>query len=137
MVALPRVINVEEEAGGNSLPLIPSGQYQALIMNSELKPTKAGGQMVVFYIFITHGEYAHTEFKEYVNIINKSEEAVRIGCQTIANIGKAIGISSVSTTEQLHNKPLMIEVGVENGKEWIDKDGVVRDGKDKSVLKNT
>lgn len=135
MVALPRQVNVEAEAGGGNLPLIPSGQYQALVVASELKSTKTGGQMVVFDIVITQGAHAHTEFKEYVNIVNNSEDAVRIGYQTIANIGKALGLANVTTTEELHNKPLMIEVGKEDGKPWVDSNGVTREGKDKSVIK--
>jgi len=137
MVALPKAVDVEKQAGqgGNSV-LIPQGQYQAIICASELKETKGGaGKMIVFTINITHGEYAHTEFKEYVNIVNSNAKTVEIAYQTIANIGKAVKLAVVNDSSELHNKPLMIEIKTKPAKDWADNDGKMVAGKERSEIK--
>lgn len=138
MVALPEVKNVEDCAsvGGGSLPLIPAGQYQAIIVNSELVETKAKtGHYLALTVVITHGEYQHTEFIERLNIINSNAKAVEIAYGVLASISKALNMPQTpKDSVELHNKPLMIEVKTKAGEEWIDNNGVKQEGKDKSVI---
>ncbi len=137
MVALPQAVDVEKQAGqgGNSV-LIPKGKYPAVILNSELKNTSSGdGKRLVFQIMITKGEYEGTEFTEGLNVVNNNEEAVKIAYQTIANMGKALSLSNVRDSSELHNKPLVIGVETEEAEPWVDNKGVQREGKDKSVVK--
>lgn len=136
MVALPQAVDVEKQAGqgGNSV-LIPQGQYQAVILASEMKPTKKGGQMLVVTVNLTQGEYAHTEFKEYVNIVNENPKTVEIAYQTLANMGKAVGITAINDSTELHNKPLMVEVKTLPAEDWVDNEGKTVAGKEKSAIK--
>lgn len=136
MVALPQAVDVEKQAGqsGNSV-LIPPGQYPAVIVSSELKDTKTGGKMIVFTIAITQGEYAHTEFKDYVNIVNKNPQTVEIAYQTIANMGKAAGLKTINDSSELHNNAMMIEVKTKPAEDWIDNEGKTVAGKESSEIK--
>lgn len=138
MVALPNVYNTSDlpDTGGGMV-LIPPGQYQAIIVKSELKPTSNGnGQFLALTVVITHGQHANAEFIERLNIINPNQQAVEIAYKTLARISEAVGMMQTpSDSTQLHNKPLMIEVATEVGTPYKDKDGVQRDGKDKSVIK--
>lgn len=135
MVALPRTVNVEEEAGqGGKSVLIPQGKYPAIIVGSEMKPNKSG-HMIVFKVIITQGQFKETEFSENLNIINPNAETVRIAYQTIANIGRAVGLATVTTTEEVQNKPLIIEVENEAPKDWVNDKGEAVKGKERSKIK--
>ena len=138
MVALPQVYNVADlpDTGGNTV-LIPAGQYQAVIVDSGYKETsKKDGQYLWLKVIITQGQYAHTEFTERLNVINPNNTAMEIAYKTLARISEAVGlITTPQDSVQLHNKPLMIEVATEAAEKWTDKNGQVRDGKDKSFIK--
>jgi len=138
MVALPKIYNTADlpDTGG-AMPLIPAGQYQAIIVGSELKPTsKKDGHFLALDIVITQGQYAHTEFTERLNIINPNDTAVQIAYKTLARISEAVGMNQTpQDSNQLHNKPLIIEVATEAGKDWTDDKGEKRTGKDKSIIK--
>lgn len=139
MVALPQTYNVDErdERGGGSMPLIPPGQYQAVIVGSELKDTSAKtGKFLALTVVITQGPHANTEFIERLNIINPNDVAVKIAYDTLAEISKATGMTQTpADSNELHNKPMMIEVVTEPGNEYTDNQGLKQMGKDKSVIK--
>jgi len=138
MVGIPQTFNTSDlpDTGGSSV-LIPQADYQALIVESELKQTKSGtGQMLVFKIVITQGQYANTEFVERLNIINQNQTAVEIAYKTLARMSEALGMSQTpADSSQLHNKPLMIRVETEPAEPYIDNNGNQKPGKDKSVIK--
>jgi hypothetical protein len=138
MVALPQKYNVADlpDSGGGVVH-IPDGMYKAVIVESELKPTSNGqGQFLALRVVITEGQYSNTEFIERLNIINQNQQAVEIAYKTLARISEALGMSTTpDDSNELHNKPLLIKVETEAGKPWKDKDGVEREGKDKSVIK--
>lgn len=132
MVALPQVFKTTDlpDTGGGNVH-IPEGQYTAIIVNSEFKPTKdQTGQMLVLKVVVTQGQFANTEFNERLNLVNKSADAVNIAYKTLARISEAVGMSTTpSDSTQLHNKPFLIEVATEAGKpkendqssKWPDK----------------
>lgn len=138
MVALPQTYNTADlpDTGG-SLPLIPNGQYPAVIVASELKATKNNdGHYLALTVVITHGQYQGTEFIERLNIINKNIKAVEIAYKTLARISEAVGMQQTpSDSVQLHNKPFFIDVATEAGEAYKDNSGVERMGKDKSYIK--
>lgn len=137
MVGLPQVYNTADlpDTGG-AMPLITPGQYPAVIVESGLKPTSNGqGQFLWLKVIITQGQFQGTEFTERLNIINPSAEAMQIAYKTLARISEAVGMNQTpGDSVQLHNKPFIIEVATEQGKPYI-KDGVTKEGKDKSIIK--
>ena len=138
MVALPHVFKTADlPDSGGGIVHIPDGKYQAVIVESELKPTsKNDGQFLLLKLVITQGPQANTELFERLNIINPNNTAVEIAFKTLARISEAVGMDSTpSDSKELHNKPLIIDVGTEAGKPWKDKEGVEREGKDKSIIK--
>lgn len=137
MVALPQTYNTADlPDGGAGMPLIPPGQYQAIIVDSEMVETKnRQGQMLVLKIIITQGQYANTEFLERLNIINQHPQAVEIAYKTLARVSEALGmVQTPADSTQLHNKPLMIEIATETGEPYVDNAGVQKQGKDKSII---
>lgn len=138
MVALPHVYNTADlpDTGG-SMPLIPPGQYQAVIVNSEFVENKnRNGHFLALKIVITQGQHANTEFVERLNIVNQNAQAVEIAYKTLARISEAVGMQQTpQDSVQLHNRPLMIEVATEAGTPYKDNTGADKMGKDKSIIK--
>jgi hypothetical protein len=138
MVQIPQTYNVDDIAGGTGgLPLIPDGLYKAVIIDSELKATKAGtGQYLALKIVLTEGQYANTEFTERLNIINPNTVAVEIAYKTLANICKALGMAQTpQDSTQIHNKPFLLETKTKKGEPWTDDKGELREGNDSSEIK--
>ena len=101
-----------------------------------MKPTKSGGQALVCKVVITQGEYQNVEFDEWLNIVNSNETAVKIAYDTLAEIAKAQGMAQTpADSSQLHNRPMIIDIKTEEGKNWTDNDGNEREGKPRSVIK--
>lgn len=93
---------------------IPSGTYEAVITGSEIKPTKAGNGTGINITFEIISESARgRKVWEWINYQHPNQEAQRIGQQTLATICKAVGVAQLNETEQLHNIPLMITVGID------------------------
>lgn len=138
MVALPQQYNTADlpDTGG-SMPLIPPGNYQAVIVNSELKPTKnQQGHFLALTVVITQGQYANTEFVERLNIINQNQQAVEVAYKTLARISEAVGMTQTpADSNQLHNRPFFIQVETEAGTPYTDNQGQQKQGKDKSIIK--
>lgn len=136
MVALPQTYNTADLPDTGGVVLIPDGQYKAIIVQSELKPTKDNtGQFLALKLVITEGQYANTEFIERLNIINKNDKAVEIAYKTLARISEAVGMTQTpSDSSQLHNKPLLIDVKTVKGTTYKDNTGMEREGKDKSEI---
>jgi hypothetical protein len=136
MAAIPqtfRTADLPDSGGGNVH--IPDGQYTAIIVSSEFKPTKdSQGQYLALKVVITQGQYANTEFTERLNLVNKSADAVNIAYKTLARISEAVGMTTTpSDSTQLHNKPFLLDVGTEAGK-MKENDPAVK-WPDKSVIK--
>lgn len=138
MVALERQFDVNDDyvKQGIAQPHIPEGLYKAVIVNSELRDASSGGKYIALIVVLTEGQYANTELIERLNISNSNDIAVQIAYKTLASIAKAVGLTKTpSDTSELHNKPLIVDIKTEKGKDWTDRDGNLREGKDKSVIK--
>jgi len=134
MVALNKPL-VTTDYPDTGMPLITPGQYPAVIIGGELKDTKnKDGQFIALKIVLTGGPHANTEFTERLNIINKNQQAVDIAYKTLARITEAVGLSKITNTDELNNRPFFVEIKTEKGKEYTDKDGVKRQGYDQSVI---
>jgi hypothetical protein len=138
MVALPQSYDTASlpDTGG-ALPLIEPGQYQAVIVKSEFKETsKKTGSYLELTNVITQGQHKGTEFIERLNIVNQNPQAVEIAYKTLARISEAVGMTRTpNDSNELHNKPFIMEIGTEAGTEYTDNQGAKKMGKDKSIIK--
>lgn len=138
MVALPQALVASSlpEPGQGDQPLIPDAKYQAIIVKSDIVDNKKGtGKNMVLTFVITSGQYKDTEFTEWLSFINPNAVAERIAGEKIRSILDAAGVATFTDTNQVHSKPLIIEVVTEAGEPWKNKDGIERKGSDKSVIK--
>jgi hypothetical protein len=109
--------NVEPSAPRD---LIPPGKYLAHIIDSELKDTQAGGQMLALTIEILEGPHEKRRLWDNLNLVNRNDKAVEIAQRTLSAICHATGRLQVADSEDLHFRPMVVTVEVEVRKE--DKD---------------
>ncbi len=104
--------NIEYEA-------LQPGKYLAMITKSEVKPTKAGGAGLSLE-FTTLQPVENRKLFDWINIDHPtSKQAVDIGKETLAKIGKAVGIFQPKDENEFLNKQLVLTVA-------IDKDDATR-----------
>lgn len=92
---------------------VPAGWYTATITNAEVKATRDGsGQYIKCRFDITgpshEGRVVFTNF----NTRNKSDVAEKIGVQQLGALMRAIGLPSVSNTDQLIGGTCSIKVSI-------------------------
>jgi hypothetical protein len=103
---------VQPNEGFNPLP---AGDYPVVITESELKTTKAGtGKYLSLKLQVLDGKYQNRILFDNLNIQNPSEVAQQIGQGTLSAICRAVGVMTPQDSSELHNKPLMATVKIEN-----------------------
>lgn len=125
MAQLGMVVNADEipERTGGS-PLLQPGIYTAIITESEMKPTSKGGEMLVLKVeFPDEG----ATVMERLNVKNDNETAQKIAYQTLGEIIRAVGKTTIKDSDELHNKRMTVDVVVDPAKPYV-KDGVQKDG---------
>jgi hypothetical protein len=105
---------------------IPAGEYRAVIIDSNKKPTKAGnGHLLEVKLQILDGQYKNRTLFDRFNLWNASQQAKDIAAQQFAKVCKAVNVLEPKDSSELHMKPLMIKVAVSE-----------YDGKDRNEVKN-
>jgi hypothetical protein len=90
---------------------IPTGEYPALIIDSDLKPTKSNnGHYLELTCEVSAGEYKGRRVWARLNLDNPNPKAVEIAQRELSAICHATGVMKVTDSAQLHNKPLVIRV---------------------------
>jgi hypothetical protein len=90
---------------------IPAGKYPAAIMESEMKPTKAGtGHYLELRLQILGGESNGRSLWDRLNLDNPNDQAVQIAQAKLSTICRAVGVLAPKDSCELHNLPLVIHV---------------------------
>jgi hypothetical protein len=93
---------------------LPPGDYRVQIVNSEMRITKEGsGQYLWIEMDILDGKYSGMKTFDRLNLINTNQKAVEIAQRTLSAICHAIGKLQVSDSEELHFKPLIVSLKVD------------------------
>lgn len=93
---------------------IPAGTYEAVVVESEIRPTKAGNGSGVNLTFeILSGDYKGRRVFNWLTLNHTNADAQRIGHEQLASLCKAVGVSQLTDTNQLHDKPLFIKIGID------------------------
>lgn len=117
--------NDVEPSAPQSFEPIPAGDYVVQILQSEMKETSTGGQMLVLEMEITEGEYRSRRLWDRLNLVNQNQQAQEIAHRTLSSICRAVNQMQVSDSEQLHFKPMVATVRVRPA--GLDKKGVHRE----------
>ena len=113
MAVLPGVF-VPEEAEENPFAPIPEDWYTAEITKSELKDTKdKQGKYLALTCKVLEGEYKGRLIFTNLNLVNKSETAVKIARSDLKKICMAVGHNDeLEDSADLHNIPMDVKVTV-------------------------
>lgn len=94
-----------------ALDPIPAGKYPAVIMESEMKPTKNGaGSYLQLTFQIIEGDFKNRVLWARLNLDNPNATAVKIAKGELSAVCRAVGVLSPSDSTELHNLPLVIHV---------------------------
>lgn len=97
--------------------LLPAGKYLAQVIDSEVVPTKAGtGQMLKLTFEIMDGEYANRRLWARLNIANENAQAQQIGLAQLSALCHAVGVTKLTDSLELHEKPVLVTVKVRKAK---------------------
>ena len=106
--------------------LIPSGDYPAIIEDSEMKENRAGTGSYLSLEFTLMGDsYAGRKLWAILNLVHPNEKAVAFAKRDLSAICKAIGVKDPKDSIELHDKPLIITVGQEERRDACCVDDVV------------
>lgn len=94
--------------------LLPAGDYEAVIVGSEIKPTSnQQGKYIALELQVINGKFQNRKLWDNLNIWNQSEKAVTIAKGTLSAICRAVNVPTPRDTADLHNKPLRVTVAIE------------------------
>ncbi|MGE0209766.1 MAG: DUF669 domain-containing protein [Lysobacteraceae bacterium] len=96
---------------------LPSGEYPAVIVDSDMKPTKAGtGQYLELHFQIIDGPCKGRQVWGRLNLDNPNPKAVEIAQRDLSAICHALGITqAITDSAVLHGRPLVIRVEYREG----------------------
>lgn len=98
---------------------IPAGKYKCVITASEEKPTRAmTGTKLALTMQIIEGPHQGSYVYDNLNVNNPSATAQEIAQRQLSAICRAVGVYTPNDSSDLHNKPLMVIVRVENTEQY-------------------
>lgn len=93
---------------------IPEGQYVVIAIATEMRPTKNGqGKYLQFTFEVVDGPMKGRKLWSRLNLENNNATAVDIAKRELGAICRAVGIIKPNDSAELHNKPILVTVGVE------------------------
>jgi hypothetical protein len=96
------------------LEALPPGEYKVQILQSEMRPTKAGtGQMLWLDMEVLEGPLKGRHVYDQLNLINPNPAAEEIAQRTLSAICHAVGKLQVADSEELHFQPMLVRVAVQ------------------------
>ena len=97
--------------------LLPAGKYTAQVIDSEVVPTKSGtGDILKLTFEIMEGEHANRKLWARLNIRNESAQAQQIGLAQLSALCHAVGVTKLTDSLELHEKPVLVTVKVRRAK---------------------
>lgn len=113
MALLPNVFQPEEHESDPFAP-VPGDWYEAELRKSTMTDTKdKKGKFLACKFVIVEGDFKDRILWTNLNLINKSEVAVRIANADLKGMCDAVGFEGeLEDTEDLHDQPMMIKVTI-------------------------
>lgn len=103
--------NANEVEPSIAFEAIPAGKYNAVIIETEMKATKAeNGHYLELTFEIIDGEYKGRKVWSRLNLDNPNAKAVQIAQGELSAICRAVNVMQPRDSTDLHNLPL--EIGV-------------------------
>ena len=105
--------------GGGSLPV---GRHPVIIESSEVKANKANdGGYLQLNLKLIDGPRMGTTGAYRLNLYHSNPQTAEIAHRQLSAICHVIGVFNVQDSQQLHNIPFIVEVGLQKGEEAAQK----------------
>jgi len=122
MSFLGQEYKADELPESQSFEPLPPGVYNLKITEASLKDTKSGtGQYLSMRLDVTGPTHQGRCLFDNLNIRNASAKAEEIARQKLGELMRAIGLASVSDTDQLVGRDVAAQVKTEKSEEYGDK----------------
>lgn len=93
---------------------LPAGDYEMIIVKSDVKPTKAGnGHYLELEMQVLSGEHSGRRHWERLNVDNPNKTAQDIAEAALASLCFAVGVTDVNDTTQLHDIPFIAHIEID------------------------
>ena len=93
---------------------LPAGDYEMIVVKSDVKPTKAGtGHYLELEMQVVSGEHSGRRHWERLNVDNPNKTAQDIAEAALASLCFAVGVSNMDDTVQLHDIPFVAHVEID------------------------
>lgn len=105
--------NANDVEPNEAFSALPAGEYDVIIMGSNMKSTKNGaGKYLELQLQVLSGTYQNRRLFDRLNLVNQSDVAVQIAKGTLSSICRAVGVLEPNDSSELHTKPLTAIVKV-------------------------
>jgi len=116
MAKLQSMFDAETIEPSTQYQPLPKGKYLCVATYSEIKPTKSGnGEYLSITFEVVEGEFKGKKVFERLNIRNQNKVAEDIAHRTLSSICRAVGVTKLEDSEQLHDKEIVLDVVIEEG----------------------
>lgn len=93
---------------------LPSGKYEVVITNSDIRQTKAGtGEFIEIEMQVVEGDYTGRRIWERFNVNNANKQAEDIAKAALGALCMAVGVDNMTDTEQLHDIPFTVTLEID------------------------
>jgi hypothetical protein len=93
--------------------ILPVGEYTVIISASEIKTTKSGtGKYLQLTYDILEGDHKGRKVFDRLNIQNENSTTQIIAQKALSAICRAIGVMTIQESEELHDKPFIVKLGI-------------------------
>lgn len=130
MSNLNETFNIDDDvfAADDDFIALPAGDYPVSVTEAELKDTKSGtGQYIKMKLYVTDGEKSGRVLFSNLNIRNQNEIAEKIGKQQMGHVMRALGLKTLSDTDQLIGGNMIVKVKVKKDEQYGDAEGNVNE----------
>lgn len=103
-----------EPMPSRSFEPLPKGDYEMMIVKSDVKPTQAGtGHYIELEMHVLGGEHSGRRIWERLNVDNPNKTAQDIASAALASLCYAVGVQDMTETEQLHDIPFVAHIEID------------------------
>tara|TARA_R110000803_G_scaffold28011_10_gene65139 strand:+ start:7173 stop:7682 length:510 start_codon:yes stop_codon:yes gene_type:complete len=98
---------------------LPDGWYDVRIDGTDLKPTKANnGEYLEIQMTVLGGQFANRKLWDRLTLKHPNETTTAIAARTLGDICRAVNITALQQTEELHGKPVRIRLKIKQDSTW-------------------
>ena len=125
MAGFGRTYNSSELPESRSFDPLPDGWYTATITAADVKQTRAGtGEYIALRYDILGPTHQGRVVFGNLNVVNPNPKAEEIGLAQLNDIMRAVGLASVSDSDELVGATMQIKLATEKSEQYGDKNKV-------------